>query len=347
MGARGPGAGSLLGLDTGPKRVVFVGYMALWCGLRLLVFGSQRSPHAPRYNATSLLLVVCSAKLLLATGMFLRWDGSSEELVGRVREHRALLLRYALPAAAYVLYDNLTFLNLRFFDPVTYSILMQLRLVATALMWSGMLGQRIPAPQWLALGLITAGCVVKEFPNLFAAAPVAAAAATAGGISQWTVGLLLVGLQVAAGVFASVCNETLLKRQPTIPVNLQNVFMYANSIVINLAVLAVKSELTEALRPQRLAVVLLSPYVAPIAVILATIGIVTSLFLKHLDSVRKSIASAMEIFVDALAERNHPRAHNLRRLRHPHRPRNRDRDGDGVVRRVPLLPTRGGSVPTP
>jgi len=35
--------------------------------------------------------------------MFLRWDGSSEELVGRVREHRALLLRYALPAAAYVL----------------------------------------------------------------------------------------------------------------------------------------------------------------------------------------------------------------------------------------------------
>eukprot|EP00667_Euglena_gracilis_P018050 EG_transcript_19117 len=288
---------ALLGLDSTPKKVVFVSYMALWCGLRLFVYGSKNSKSAPKYNSTSLLLVVCFAKLLMAVAMYLKSDGTAQDLCKKLQENRGLFLRYTLPAIAYVLYDNLTFVNLTFFDPVTYSILMQIRLVVTGLMWSVMFSKKLAPLAWGGLGLITLGCVVKESQRFFE--PRTAGSAEAH-LSSWTLGLVCIALQVLAGVFASVFNETLLKKQALLGVNLQNVCMYTHSIVANAAVLAFRGELGTALNPDNLAPILLSPYVCPIALILASIGIVTSLFLKHLDSVRKSIASALEIFVDAL-----------------------------------------------
>ncbi|RLN36733.1 hypothetical protein BBO99_00001707 [Phytophthora kernoviae] len=41
--------------------------------------------------------------------------------------------------------------------------------------------------------------------------------------------------------------------------------------------------------------VLFSPYVLPMVLIMSVIGVVTSLSLKNLDSVRKAIASALEL----------------------------------------------------
>ncbi|RLN67773.1 hypothetical protein BBJ29_005585, partial [Phytophthora kernoviae] len=41
--------------------------------------------------------------------------------------------------------------------------------------------------------------------------------------------------------------------------------------------------------------VLFSPYVLPMVLVMSMIGVVTSLFLKNLDSVRKAIASALEL----------------------------------------------------
>lgn len=55
--------------------------------------------------------------------MYLKSDGTAQDLCKKLQENRGLFLRYTLPAIAYVLYDNLTFVNLTFFDPVTYSIL--------------------------------------------------------------------------------------------------------------------------------------------------------------------------------------------------------------------------------
>eukprot|EP00668_Euglena_longa_P001245 GGOE01001474.1.p1 GENE.GGOE01001474.1~~GGOE01001474.1.p1 ORF type:complete len:360 (-),score=103.92 GGOE01001474.1:397-1476(-) len=294
---RKPAAMALLGLDTMPKKVIFVSYMALWCGLRLFVYASKNSKGAPRYNSTSLLLVVCFAKLLMAVAMFIKSDGNASDLCKKLQENRGLFLRYTLPAAAYVLYDNLTFVNLTFFDPVTYSILMQIRLVITGLMWSAMFSKKLAPVAWAGLGLITLGCVVKESQRFF---DTRAAETVEASLNSWTLGLLCIALQVLAGVFASVFNETLLKKQALLGVNLQNVCMYVHSIVANAAVLALRGELGQALQPHNLSPILLSLYICPIALIMASIGIVTSLFLKHLDSVRKSIASALEIFVDAL-----------------------------------------------
>eukprot|EP00993_Chasmostoma_nieuportense_P001750 NODE_2602_length_1139_cov_39.880435_g2482_i0.p1 GENE.NODE_2602_length_1139_cov_39.880435_g2482_i0~~NODE_2602_length_1139_cov_39.880435_g2482_i0.p1 ORF type:complete len:360 (-),score=113.19 NODE_2602_length_1139_cov_39.880435_g2482_i0:58-1104(-) len=291
---------AVLGLDTPLLKGVFLLYMGLWSALRLFVYSSKHNPNAPAYNSTSLLIFVCLAKLMMALGMFLRADGGFGEFLTQCKLNGPLFMRYALPALSYVFYDNLTFVNLSLFDPVAYVLLMQLRLVATGLIWSVMFGKGLNRNQWVALALITVGCVVKESGRWWEAGAQAHVGTPGmGKVAAWLFGMVMILLQICCGVFSSVFNEVLLKKQNSASINTQNCFMYTHSFLFNLLALVLRQELRSALSPDQLRHIF-SPYVLPAGLIMASIGIVTSLFIKHLDSVRKSIASALEIFVDAL-----------------------------------------------
>lgn len=71
-----------------------------------------------------------------------------------------------------------------------------------------------------------------------------------------------------------------------VTINLQNAFMYFNSVLWNLAFLAVKGTLDEALSPSNAAAIC-TPVVLSIIAIMSSVGLVTGFFLKHLDSVLK------------------------------------------------------------
>eukprot|EP01063_Lacrimia_lanifica_P001536 TRINITY_DN10778_c0_g2_i1.p1 TRINITY_DN10778_c0_g2~~TRINITY_DN10778_c0_g2_i1.p1 ORF type:complete len:354 (+),score=146.00 TRINITY_DN10778_c0_g2_i1:79-1062(+) len=285
---------AILGLDTTLKKGIFFLYMALWSGMRLVTYGSKREGSgAPAYNETSLLVFVSFTKLFIATGMFVQSDGTLGEMVQQFQANLPLFYRYFLPAMSYVVYDNLTFINLSFTDPVTYVVLMQMRIAVTGIVWSIFFGKPLNKNQWIAIGLLTLACLTQKGVDI--------AAANVDFVS-----ILLICFQIGCGVFSSVFNELLLKEKGSVGVNLQNVFMYTHSIMCNIFWLWLcpsktwcKSDLATAMDPAKLAE-LLHPWVLPIGVILSCIGIITSLFIKHLDSVRKTIASAMEIFVDAI-----------------------------------------------
>ena len=285
---------AILGLDTAVKKGIFCLYMGLWSGMRMITFGSkQASSGAPNYNQTSLLVFVCFAKLFIAMGMFVHRDGSALQMVQQFRSNLPLFCRYFLPALSYVVYDNLTFINLTHTDPVTYVILMQMRIAVTGVVWTLFFGKPLNQNQWIAIALLTLACLLQKGVDI----------ATANVNLQ---SLALILFQIGCGVFASVFNELLLKERGSCGTNLQNTFMYTNSIFINLFWLWLcpsrewcKHDLYTAMDPAKLSE-LLHPWVLPIGIILACIGIVTSLFIKHLDSVRKTIASALEIFVDAI-----------------------------------------------
>lgn len=49
--------------------------------------------------------------------------------------HRKVLVLYFVPAFLYCLYNNLAFINLSSFDPTTYYLLMQLRVVVTGVLF--------------------------------------------------------------------------------------------------------------------------------------------------------------------------------------------------------------------
>lgn len=100
--------------------------------------------------------------------------------------------------------------------------------------------------------------------------------------------------------FAGVYNEYLLKGKGSdIHIMVQNVYMYTDSIVCNCLVLAYKGQLTDAFTSSSLGSIF---QVGVVSIILnnAAIGIVVSLFLRSLNSILKTFASALELMFTAV-----------------------------------------------
>ncbi|GLE10800.1 hypothetical protein PINS_up023051 [Pythium insidiosum] len=292
-----------LGLETREQRAVFVTYMALWVSYGLLNELAKR--HDVRFNSTSAVVLQSFLKLGLASYMFLTTEaveaqGVGASLVARIQyltaqmaEHRALLVKYLIPSGLYVLYDVLSYVNLRRFDASTYFLLLQFRMVITGVLHQFMFQKRLNRNQWISLVVTTIGCAIKTLGSSSASK-----SSSYGGVHAPTLmAYVLLMVQMLSSTFAGVYNEVLLKKQVKIALNLQNVFMYLDSILCTLAMLVLGltgQSFAEVVQHANIAV-LFSFYVLPMVLIMSFIGVVTSLFLKTLDSVRKAIASALEL----------------------------------------------------
>ncbi len=102
-------------------------------------------------------------------------------------------------------------------------------------------------------------------------------------------------------MFAGVYNEYLIKHiaGDEVHIMVQNVYMYLDSILCNLVVLTMKGDLSSAFSGDSMASIA-QAFVVAIIVNNAVLGIVTSLFLKNLNSILKAIASAVELVFTAL-----------------------------------------------
>ena len=149
----------------GLKQAIFAVYVLLWVLSHLLIYASRQA-GAPPFNATSVVLLTETVKLLMALGLFLRFDGTFAQLVRTVRGTLPLLARYSVPAALYCVYNNLVYVNLAAFDPGTYNGLMQLRIVMTGVIYQQAFSKRLNRNQWLAIVLISLGCMAKESAKL-------------------------------------------------------------------------------------------------------------------------------------------------------------------------------------
>lgn len=276
----------MLGLDSALKQGIFTTYVTLWTSSHLLVYSSRLS-SAPSYNATSVVLLTETIKLILAASMYVAHDGSLREMIRVTSKEVRVLLLYGIPAVLYAMYNNLLFINLASFDPGTYNVLIQLKIALTGVLYQILFSKQLNRNQWAAILLITLGCMCKESGKV----------TTFGfqaNLSSWF--LLLV--QMLCSVLAGVYNEVLLKGSDSakrgVTTNLQNAFMYIQSIVVNFVVLIWEGKASEAISPQNLEAIA-SLKVLAIITIMSTVGLVTGFFLKHLDSVLKAVASALEV----------------------------------------------------
>ncbi len=118
--------------------------------------------------------------------------------------------------------------------------------------------------------------------------------------------LILIGFQILSSCIAGVYNEYLLKKDESADIMLQNVFMYVDSIVCNILLLSVyvpdnekNGGIMEAFSIQSLYLIF-NFKVVLIIFNNAAIGLVTSLFLKNLNSILKTFASALELVFTAI-----------------------------------------------
>lgn len=111
--------------------------------------------------------------------------------------------------------------------------------------------------------------------------------------------LLILG-QIIFSCLAGVYNEYLLKDKGSeVNIFVQNVFMYVDSIVCNVFILLLQGQLLAAFTLNNLEAIFRFK-VLIIVVNNAAIGLVTSFFLKYMNSILKSFASALELLFTAI-----------------------------------------------
>ncbi|XP_055612457.1 UDP-galactose transporter senju [Uranotaenia lowii] len=293
--------------------MIFMTYMSLFVAQGILVTASQRADNSYSYNTVLVVLLTEVFKLLISTFLYCR-ENTFGSLVARVFEGRDVLLLYFVPAFLYCLYNNLAFVNLSTFDPTTYYLLLQLRVVFTGVLFQIIFKKTLSRKQWFSLCLLTAGCMLKQWnfslfdsdteENASKGKEPSNSAGTFNGKNMSGFGLsfsaVLILVQTVCSCLAGVYNEYLLKRKGSdINIYVQNVFMYLDSIVCNLLILMLRGELSAAVTTEHLVEVFRFE-VLVIMINNAAIGIITSFFLKYMNSILKTFASALELLFTAI-----------------------------------------------
>nr|CAH7756363.1 unnamed protein product [Callosobruchus chinensis] len=276
--------------------IIFVLYIVLFVNQGILVTASQQSNNDYDYNIVTVVLLTEVLKLAISTVLYCR-ESSANNLVKEVIQNKNVLVLYFVPAFLYCLYNNLAFVNLSSFDPTTYYLLLQFRVVVTGILFQVIFKKVLSRTQWLSLILLTIGCMLKQVnfteekkeDNHNKSMSM-----------EFGVNAILVFIQIICSCLAGVYNEYLLKTVGSdINIYVQNVFMYLDSIACNLLVLTFNGNLLSAFLYENIAKVFHFK-VLIIMINNAAIGIVTSFFLKTLNSILKTFASALELVLTAI-----------------------------------------------
>merc|ERR1719220_1695002 len=278
--------------------IVFLSYMMMFVAQGMLVTASRHGSSTYSYNTVTVVLITEVPKLLGSSLIYLK-DSSLLSLLKSVSTYRWVLGLYLVPAALYCLYNNLSFVSLSYFNPTTYFMFMQTRLLLTGFIYQILFSKSLSSKQWGSLLLLTIGCMI----HAGGVANESQASSDGFTATSWTaicLGLLSIFTQVLCSVFAGVYNEFLIKgKGADIDIMIQNVFMYLDSIICNALLLGIKGELSSAFTIGALSS-LANPFVLLLIVNNAVLGIITSLFLQKLNSVLKAFASALELVITAL-----------------------------------------------
>lgn len=116
-----------------------------------------------------------------------------------------------------------------------------------------------------------------------------------------SINAIFILIQTVCSCLAGVYNEYLLKdkSQECFNIYMQNVFMYLDSILCNGLLLMFQGNILSAFSANSM-IEILKPGIILIAVNNCLIGIVTSFFLKYLNSILKTFAGALELLFTAV-----------------------------------------------
>ena len=183
-----------------------------------------------------------------------------------------------------------------FWFNVSHSLLWQFRIVCTAVIHQRLFNRLLSPIQWLSLILLTTGCVVKQLDS----SSVKKSSHDSGGhVLLPYVGVLT---QILLSCFAGVYNEYLLKgtnQLKALDLMIQNMFMYLNSLILNFSIILMVSQVSQI--PRFIShVIFAEPKLLFVLINTTFLGLMTSLFLKNLDSVFRTFGAVFQIIFTAI-----------------------------------------------
>ncbi|XP_072164984.1 UDP-galactose transporter senju-like [Diadema setosum] len=299
----------MLGVSGVYNWTVFTAYIVFGVSHGMLVTWTQNEEKGYSYNATAAVLHTEVLKLVMVF-LLARRSKSLSTLMQDVSKNIKVLMLYFIPAFLYAVYNSLSFLNLTYFDPLSYFVLMQLRVVLSGVIYQVLFRKELSARQWFSLVLLAIGCMIKHVDSgalISAVDDSLDGEQSEGRVSRWlpSYRILLILLQLFCSTFAGVFTELLLKRYAIkLDMWTHNIFMYVDSIVCGLFLFAASNQ------PVAKLLFLLDVggdmawqqqlKVAVVVVNMAAMGISTAVFLKSLNSIVKNFANGLELVITAL-----------------------------------------------
>ncbi|XP_026732942.1 UDP-galactose transporter senju isoform X2 [Trichoplusia ni] len=274
--------------------IIFALYIILFVFQGVFVTASKTENGGYDYNTTLVVFLSELLKLCASAFLYTYKRENKPNIFRAICMNYKLLLLYFIPSLLYCFYNNLAFINLSHYDPTSYYILLQFRVVLTALLFQFLFKKKLALMQWISLGILTVGCMIKNFD----AASIQSKTDNDLWSQVFNIYFLSINFQNFCSCLAGTYNEYLLKTKGSnVDIFLQNVFMYLDSVICNFFILMFKGELGTIFNDFGS---LVDIFVILITINSAVVGIVTSFFLKNLNSILKTYASALELVITAV-----------------------------------------------
>ena len=166
------------------------------------------------------LIILQFMKLVLSAIMFVIYEGG-------VFKH--VSIKFAIPAGLYVVNNNIFLIALRYAPPGLWVLLIQSRIVLTAVVYRVILGRNISTNKWLSVIVLTVGVVMSQVK---------------GDMSGMVVSPAAIGLALFSSVISvttSIYVELLLKEHPS-PFYEQQTQMYIHGVIASFAMWAMTTK---------------------------------------------------------------------------------------------------------
>ncbi|XP_078407335.1 putative UDP-sugar transporter protein SLC35A4 [Cetorhinus maximus] len=261
--------------------------------LSVLAYGS----HAPLiglckvdgrvpFSSSSVVVLVELAKLVSSV-LLLTCDRSPLASSGAISVRSAL--PFAVPASLYAVNNNLVVHMQHHMDPVTFQVLSNLKIAATAAAFSLLLRQRLPMLKWLALFLLMVAGACHAGALRGQPGEVEPAVHAHLYITPW--GAVAITAYCSISGLSAVYTEWALKSQP-LSLNLQNLFLYTFGVAVNSIMHAASSPVS-----------FFEGYSAWVAVIIATQalnGLLMSIVMKYNNNITRLFIISCSMLVNAI-----------------------------------------------
>eukprot|EP01104_Vermistella_antarctica_P012519 TRINITY_DN3646_c0_g1_i1.p1 TRINITY_DN3646_c0_g1~~TRINITY_DN3646_c0_g1_i1.p1 ORF type:complete len:352 (+),score=83.06 TRINITY_DN3646_c0_g1_i1:66-1058(+) len=264
---------------------LFFSHVGLWTLWTILIRSSQAT-DGYSYDVVTVVLLTELTKLCFSTVFHLYSFKPADylaELKSIISQWRTGIY-FAVPAFIYTLYNFLFYLNLTFFDPVAYRVLINMRIIWSGLLFQVFFNKALGMRKWFALALLMVGCAVNQIGPDF-------------HLESSPIYILAVVFQAFTSSLGGVYSEVLLKKDVNIGLNIKNMYLYFFAIVFNGAFIVF-------FKPHLLSTetffVGYSNTTYAVILVGAFCGFSTSLFLKYLSILLKEYAHSGEMFVTAI-----------------------------------------------
>jgi len=186
---------------------------------------------------------------------------------------------FAIPALFYFVMNSVTFYCLALISASTYAVLSNLKIISTGVMFFFILKRPLSKMQWTALLIMTVGASVSQLPK----------SSTDATFDINPNGLIMVLVQVTLSGASATFLDWLVKRDLD-SINLQNMKLYVFGCM-----LCICSSITSATSAN---IFYGHNWCSMLIVLtLAFQGLITSWVMKYTDSIVKTLAAAVSMFV--------------------------------------------------